>query len=265
MPRKPSKKEQAAAEAAAKAKAEEEAAARAKAEAAAAEERQRQLDEHLAELQAKVSEIPPEKMKKMANAFEAFDADGSGKIDKEEIMGAMAKIGKEVTLEEAEDMIASVDYDKDGEINLEEFAVMMVDHVPEDAFGAFNSFFDMGVVAGTFHEMADKAASTAAEAADVAASGATGLADTAASGATGLADVAASGATGLADTATSGATGLAETFGSEAGGEEGTDATEPPPTDPKPADKAEDEDKAEANGEGDVPQTAEDDGGCVVS
>ena len=53
--------------------------------------------------------------------FDAFDADGSGKISLSELQSALEKGGKKVTTEECVDILLKVDQDADEEINFEEF------------------------------------------------------------------------------------------------------------------------------------------------
>jgi calcium-dependent protein kinase len=59
----------------------------------------------------------------MARAFAAFDIDGSGMINKEELAAGLAAAG--VTAEEIDGIVAEADNDGDGKIDYDEFCVMM--------------------------------------------------------------------------------------------------------------------------------------------
>lgn len=63
----------------------------------------------------------------LRTAFDMFDKDGSGKIDKDEIRGLLA--GEDLTniisKEELERYLNEVDENGDGEIDFEEFQIMM--------------------------------------------------------------------------------------------------------------------------------------------
>eukprot|EP01108_Squamamoeba_japonica_P005793 TRINITY_DN4689_c0_g1_i2.p1 TRINITY_DN4689_c0_g1~~TRINITY_DN4689_c0_g1_i2.p1 ORF type:complete len:143 (+),score=43.28 TRINITY_DN4689_c0_g1_i2:60-488(+) len=60
-----------------------------------------------------------------ANAFKSFDENGDGFISVEELKNAMKKMGQDMTQEQLEAMIKSVDKDNDGKVNYTEFAKMM--------------------------------------------------------------------------------------------------------------------------------------------
>ena len=61
----------------------------------------------------------------MREAFELFDADGSGSIDLSELEAAMGALGLEVEKQELEQMIIDVDVNGSGEIDFPEFVSMM--------------------------------------------------------------------------------------------------------------------------------------------
>ena len=66
-------------------------------------------------------------------AFNLFDKDGSGKIDTDEIIAAMAKFGYNPSQTELKEMMESADiHDSDGEISFEEFCAMMSKRVQEE-------------------------------------------------------------------------------------------------------------------------------------
>jgi len=54
-----------------------------------------------------------------------FDINGDGDIEAEEILQTMKGLGFPITLEKAKDMIASVDIDKNGKIDIQEFEELM--------------------------------------------------------------------------------------------------------------------------------------------
>ena len=58
-------------------------------------------------------------------AFNMFDADGSGTISTDELAAVFKKLGNEVSKKELEEMILEVDEDGSGEIDFEEFLLMM--------------------------------------------------------------------------------------------------------------------------------------------
>ena len=55
-----------------------------------------------------------------------FDIDGNGKLDASEILTTMKGLGHPTTMEKAQEMIASVDDNGDGEIDREEFEKLMM-------------------------------------------------------------------------------------------------------------------------------------------
>merc|ERR1712097_233071 len=60
------------------------------------------------------------------NAFLTFDADGSGYIDREELVNVLTTMGDPVDEETINGMIAEADLDGDGKINYEEFTKIML-------------------------------------------------------------------------------------------------------------------------------------------
>jgi len=58
-------------------------------------------------------------------AFGHFDKDGSGYIDKEELLLVMEQLGEKLTEQEADEMMQEADSNGDGQIDFEEFVQMM--------------------------------------------------------------------------------------------------------------------------------------------
>merc|ERR1711871_1524424 len=61
------------------------------------------------------------------NAFLTFDADGSGYIDREELVNVLTTMGDPVDEETINGMIAEADLDGDGKINYAEFTKIMLE------------------------------------------------------------------------------------------------------------------------------------------
>jgi calmodulin len=61
----------------------------------------------------------------LKQAFQIFDEDGSGEISAEELAHIMKKLGENITKEDVEFMIKSIDLNSDGQIDFEEFKKMM--------------------------------------------------------------------------------------------------------------------------------------------
>eukprot|EP01083_Nonionella_stella_P069118 184085_1 len=70
----------------------------------------------------------------LRTAFERFDTDQSGAIDKDELQKALQKMGEDKTMEEVELLIAHVDQDDDGLVDFDEFKIMVAESWFIDAF-----------------------------------------------------------------------------------------------------------------------------------
>merc|ERR1711981_1203000 len=66
-------------------------------------------------------------MEEVKNAFLTFDADGSGFIDRQELVEALTTMGDPVDEETINGMIAEADLDGDGKINYAEFTKIMLE------------------------------------------------------------------------------------------------------------------------------------------
>lgn len=70
--------------------------------------------------------------KELKEAFDEFDYDKSGTIDKEEFANFMQKLGYKPTLVEIQEMIDEVDKDKNGCISFDEFKYLMTKTIKDD-------------------------------------------------------------------------------------------------------------------------------------
>ncbi|KAF7827575.1 putative calcium-binding protein CML25 [Senna tora] len=67
-----------------------------------------------------------EAMENLKDAFSVFDIDGNGSITAEELQKVMKSLGDDCSVAECRRMISGVDSDGDGQIDFEEFKVMMM-------------------------------------------------------------------------------------------------------------------------------------------
>lgn len=69
--------------------------------------------------------LDEEDLEEIKEAFHLFDTDGSGSIDARELKAAMRALGFQVKKAEIRQMIADIDKDESGTINVDEFIEMM--------------------------------------------------------------------------------------------------------------------------------------------
>merc|ERR1719498_628064 len=91
--------------------------------------------------------LSEEEIEEIREAFNLFDADGSGTIDPKELKAAMQSLGFEAKNQTIYQMINDIDKDKSGEIDFEEFLDMMTAKMSdkdskEDITKVFNLFDD---------------------------------------------------------------------------------------------------------------------------
>jgi len=65
-------------------------------------------------------------MEELLAAFKVFDKDGNGYITREELRRAMDMIGEELSDKALDDLLTSADVNKDGKIDYNEFAKMLL-------------------------------------------------------------------------------------------------------------------------------------------
>ena len=66
-----------------------------------------------------------ESEEEIREAFRVFDKDGNGFITTAELRQVMNTLGDKLTVAEVEEMICEADIDGDGQVNYEEFVIMM--------------------------------------------------------------------------------------------------------------------------------------------
>jgi|TARA_B110001469_G_C9487320_1_gene244022 Ca2+-binding EF-hand superfamily protein len=78
------------------------------------------------DLMARTNKTRDDMDKELVEAFQSFDVDGSGYLDREELVEALTTMGDgPVDEETVNEWIAEADADGDGKINLKEFISMM--------------------------------------------------------------------------------------------------------------------------------------------
>ncbi|NWT59508.1 CETN2 protein, partial [Erythrocercus mccallii] len=76
-------------------------------------------------------ELPEEQQREIREAFELFDADGSGSIDVKELKVAMKALGFEPKKEEIKKMISDIDKEGTGKISFSDFLAVMSQKMAE--------------------------------------------------------------------------------------------------------------------------------------
>ena len=85
-----------------------------------------EFDEFI-DLMARTNKTQDDMDKEIIAAFRSFDVDGSGYLDREELIEALTTMGDgPVDEETVNEWIAEADVDGDGKINLKEFISMMM-------------------------------------------------------------------------------------------------------------------------------------------
>jgi len=75
-------------------------------------------------------QIPQEKLQShIILRFNSYDVDNSGTLDRAEMREAMAEMGRRPSEEELDELMAKVDLDGDGTINLEEFSLHIFEQI----------------------------------------------------------------------------------------------------------------------------------------
>merc|ERR1712057_14362 len=79
------------------------------------------------DLMSRTNKTKEQMEEEIKNAFLTFDADGSGFIDRQELVEALTTMGDPVDEETINGMIAEADLDGDGKINYAEFTKIMLE------------------------------------------------------------------------------------------------------------------------------------------
>merc|ERR1712025_474354 len=79
------------------------------------------------DLMSKTNKTTEQMEEEIKNAFLTFDADGSGFIDRDELVNGLTTMGDPVDEETINGMIAEADLDGDGKINYAEFTKIMLE------------------------------------------------------------------------------------------------------------------------------------------
>lgn len=90
-----------------------------------------------------MNKLNKEQIKQFKEGFAVFDKNGDGKITADELFEVMKTIGQKKTFRECQQMIARVDKDGSGHIDINEFYLMMsgtVGSTEEDIENAFKVF-----------------------------------------------------------------------------------------------------------------------------
>jgi len=91
--------------------------------------------------------VKEEDIKDYINEFNSFDTDKDGKISIQELQRGLAKVGCNVTLDEAKKMVQFADIDHDNQLNVSEFITVMTravkamsSNIEQEALQAFKLF-----------------------------------------------------------------------------------------------------------------------------
>jgi len=91
-----------------------------------------EFGEFLTLMSSKMREIDSEE--ELREAFSVFDRDENGLVSKDELSKLLLSLGEGLTVPEIEAMMASADEDGDGELNFEEFKIMLQGRRDENNF-----------------------------------------------------------------------------------------------------------------------------------
>ncbi|XP_066273246.1 uncharacterized protein [Branchiostoma lanceolatum] len=99
------------------------------------------MAEHNAE-----SALTREELTELQMAFQEFDKDGNGFIDRRELLNVMRCLGLNPSSMEVVEMLASVDEDGSGTIDFEEFVILMTTKLP----GATDTLYSSEILREAF-------------------------------------------------------------------------------------------------------------------
>ena len=98
---------------------------------------------------SKKLDIPEDKIAEYKESFDMFDRNKKGKITINDISKIMKNFGYPLSKEEAKKMVSSIDASGDGEVNFEEFVMLMERHIHDisddpvlQAFRDFDKNYD---------------------------------------------------------------------------------------------------------------------------
>lgn len=83
------------------------------------------FEEFISLMRLRMDERQRDPEEDLRDAFNMFDADRSGYIDREEVRALMKKLAQTLTEEEIDAIMEEVDTDGDGEISFDEFRTLM--------------------------------------------------------------------------------------------------------------------------------------------
>jgi len=85
--------------------------------------------QRLQELDPKIVE---DMIKEIRGLFSSFDDNGDGFVTADEIYKSFLALGQKIALQDAKDMIATIDKDGDGRLNIDEFTQLMLPKMKEE-------------------------------------------------------------------------------------------------------------------------------------